>query len=100
MTGEKIDPEYEPTPDETHETGFRDATIRRLAELRTSTKSLGRQVEKLTASIEGNGDLGLKYRVDRMESWIKPRSRIEWMVIGAAVTAAVAWLIKEIFVAK
>ena len=48
------------------------------------------KLDRLDESIRGNGKPGIQLRLDRLESAHAVRSRLLWLVVGAAVTLAVA----------
>jgi len=48
------------------------------------------KLDKLDEAIRGNGKPGIQLRLDRLESVQATRSRLLWLVVGAAVTLAVA----------
>ena len=55
------------------------------------------KLDKLDEAIRGNGKPGIQLRLDRLESSQAARSRLLWLIIGAAVTLAIGGLWKLIF---
>jgi hypothetical protein len=55
-------------------------------------EELHRKLDRLDEAIRGNGKPGLTLRLDRLEQNARTQSRLVWLVVGAAVTAAVAYL--------
>lgn len=52
------------------------------------------KLDRLDEAIRGNGKPGIQLRLDRLESWQTTRSRLLWLIVGAAVTLAVGALWK------
>lgn len=47
------------------------------------------KLDRLDEAIRGNGKPGIQLRLDRLEASEKSRSRLIWIIAGAAVTLAV-----------
>jgi hypothetical protein len=52
------------------------------------------KLDKMDEAIRGNGKPGIQLRLDRLESSQAARSRLVWLIAGAAVTLAVRALWK------
>ena len=54
---------------------------------------LSMKLDRLDEAIRGNGKPGIQRRLDRLEALEAIRSRLTWLIVGAAVTlgATVAW---------
>jgi hypothetical protein len=54
------------------------------------------KLDHLDEAIRGNGEPGIKLRLDRLEQDAKRQSKLIWLIIGAVVTSVtsglVAWL--------
>lgn len=50
------------------------------------------KLDRLDEAIRGNGKPGIQLRLDRLESAQAARSRLLWVIIGAAVALAVGGL--------
>ena len=46
------------------------------------------KLDRLDEAIRGNGELGLKTRIDRLERSEATRSRLLWLITASAVTMA------------
>jgi hypothetical protein len=55
------------------------------------------KLDKLDEAIRGNGKPGIQLRLDRLESSQAIRSRLVWLIAGAAVTLAVGAVWKLLF---
>jgi len=55
------------------------------------------KLDRLDEAIRGNGKPGLQRRLDRLEMAAAVRSRLAWMVAGAAVTLAATAVWKYVF---
>ena len=55
------------------------------------------KLDRMDEAIRGNGKPGLQRRLDRLEMAEAVRSRLAWLVIGAAVTLAVLALRTYVF---
>ena len=55
--------------------------------------ALHKKLDALDTAIRGNGKPGIQLRLDRLEGAQRLRSRIVWLIIGAAITlaASAAW---------
>ena len=60
---------------------------------RNEFAELHAKLDRLDEAIRGNGKPGLQRRLDRLEALEAVRSRLTWLVVGAAVTlaATTAW---------
>jgi hypothetical protein len=56
--------------------------------------SLHAKLDRMDEAIRGNGKPGIQLRLDRLESARAVRSRLVWLIVGAAVTLAVGGLWK------
>ena len=54
--------------------------------------SIHTKLDRLDEAVRGNGKPGIQLRLDRLESAELTRSRILWLIAGAAVTLAAASL--------
>ena len=59
--------------------------------------SIHKKLDRLDEAIRGNGKPGIQLRLDRLENAESRRSRLLWLVIGAAVTLAIGVAWKLIF---
>jgi hypothetical protein len=59
--------------------------------------SINVKLDKLDEAIRGNGKPGIQLRLDRLESSQAIRSRLVWLIAGAAVTLAVGAVWKLLF---
>jgi hypothetical protein len=48
------------------------------------------KLDRLDEAIRGNGEPGLKTRIDRLERSEATRSRLLWLIAGSAVTGAIS----------
>jgi len=48
------------------------------------------KLDRLDEAIRGNGEPGLKTRIDRLERSETTRSRLLWLIAGSAVTGAIS----------
>jgi len=55
------------------------------------------KLDRMDEAIRGNGKPGIQRRLDRLEMAEAVRSRLTWLVIGAAVTLAVLALRTYVF---
>jgi hypothetical protein len=55
------------------------------------------KLDRLDEAIRGNGKPGILLRLDRLENNELRRSRLLWLIVGAAVTLAVGGLWKLAF---
>ena len=46
------------------------------------------KLDKLDASIRGNGKPGILLRLDRLEQDAKRQSKLIWLIVGAGITVA------------
>ena len=60
-------------------------------------QELHTKLDKLDEAIRGNGKPGIQLRLDRLESAQATRNRLLWLIVGAAITLAVAGVWKLIF---
>jgi hypothetical protein len=59
--------------------------------------SIHKKLDKMDEAIRGNGKPGIQLRLDRLENTESRRSRLLWLVVGAAVTLAIGVAWKLIF---
>ncbi len=59
--------------------------------------SIHTKLDKLDEAIRGNGKPGIQLRLDRLETAQATRSRVLWLIVGAAVTLAIGGLWRLIF---
>jgi len=59
-------------------------------------KSLHKKLDRIEASINGNGGPGLKLQVDRNRRWINGVVKALWCVVTATI-GMLAWIIKGKF---
>ena len=59
--------------------------------------SIHKKLDKLDEAIRGNGKPGIQLRLDRLENAESRRSRLLWLIVGAAVTLAIGVAWKLIF---
>lgn len=52
------------------------------------------KLDKLDASIRGNGKPGIQIRLDRLEQDAKRQGRLVWLLLGAVVTGGVSLLVR------
>ena len=55
------------------------------------------KLDRLDEAIRGNGRPGIQLRLDRLEAAERSRSRLIWIITGAAVTLAVTAVWQQIF---
>jgi len=55
------------------------------------------KLDRLDEAIRGNGRPGIQLRLDRLEAAEKSRSRLIWLITGAAVTLAASSIWQHIF---
>jgi len=55
------------------------------------------KLDRLDEAIRGNGRPGIQLRLDRLEAAEKSRSRLIWIITGAAVTLAASSIWQHIF---
>lgn len=60
-------------------------------------QSVHTKLDRMDEAIRGNGKPGIQLRLDRLETAQASRSRLLWLVVGAAVTLAIGGLWKFIF---
>ena len=59
--------------------------------------SIHTKLDRMDEAIRGNGKPGIQLRLDRLETASATRSRLLWLIVGAAVTLAIGGLWKLIF---
>ena len=59
--------------------------------------SVHTKLDRLDEAIRGNGRPGIQLRLDRLEAAERSRSRLIWIILGAAVTLAVTAVWRQIF---
>ena len=55
------------------------------------------KLDRMDVAIRGNGKPGIQVRLDRLESVDRSRSRVVWIIAGAAATLAVSAVWQRIF---
>jgi len=55
------------------------------------------KLDRLDEAIRGNGRPGIQLRLDRLEATEQSRSRLIWIILGAAVTLAVTAVWQQVF---
>ena len=60
-------------------------------------ESIHRKLDRLDEAIRGNGRPGIQVRLDRLEAAERSRSRLIWIITGAAVTLAASAIWQRIF---
>ena len=55
------------------------------------------KLDRLDVAIRGNGKPGIQLRLDRLESAERTRSKLLWIILGAAGTLAVTSLWQRVF---
>lgn len=55
-------------------------------------EEIHRKLDQLDVAIRGNGKPGIQLRLDRLEAAERSRSRLLWLIAGAAVTLALTAL--------
>ena len=55
------------------------------------------KLDRMDEAIRGNGKPGIQLRLDRLEASEKSRSRLIWIITGAAVTLAASSIWQHIF---
>lgn len=53
-----------------------------------SLEAIYKKLEQLDEAIRGNGKPGIQLRLDRLEQNAKRQSRLTWLILGGAATAA------------
>ena len=51
-------------------------------------EAIYRKLEQLDEAIRGNGKPGIQLRLDRLEQNARRQSRLTWLILGGAATAA------------
>ena len=51
-------------------------------------EAIYKKLEQLDEAIRGNGKPGIQLRLDRLEQNAKRQSRLTWLILGGAATAA------------
>ena len=59
--------------------------------------SIHTKLDRLDEAIRGNGRPGIQLRLDRLEAAERSRSRLIWIILGAAATLAVTAVWRQIF---
>ena len=59
--------------------------------------SIHTKLDRMDEAIRGNGRPGIQLRLDRLEAAEKSRSRLIWIITGAAVTLAASSIWQHIF---
>lgn len=55
------------------------------------------KLDRMDEAIRGNGRPGIRLRLDRLEAAERARSRLIWIILGAAVTLAATAVWQHIF---
>ncbi|MBS3821023.1 MAG: hypothetical protein KGY81_04590 [Phycisphaerae bacterium] len=71
-------------------TDFRAACEREFEEIH-------RKLDRLDEAVRGNGRPGIQLRLDRLEAAERSRSRLIWIILGAATTFAITAVWRQIF---
>ncbi len=65
-------------------------------ECRRQFESIHKKLDRLDEAIRGNGEVGIKVRLDRLEQNGKQHSKLIWLIVGSLVTASgsalIAWI--------
>jgi hypothetical protein len=60
-------------------------------------EAIYKKLDRLDEAIRGNGKPGIQLRLDRLEQNAKRQSRLTWLILGGAATAAgsslLSWLL-------
>ena len=59
--------------------------------------AINAKLDRMDEAIRGNGKPGIQLRLDRLDASEKSRSRLIWIITGAAVTLAVSAIWQRIF---
>ena len=59
--------------------------------------SVHTKLDRMDEAIRGNGKPGIQLRLDRLESNESRRSRLLWLIVGAAATLAAQGISKAFF---
>lgn len=59
-----------------------------MSELRQQLEAIVRRLDRLDEAIRGNGQAGIKLRLDRLERSAKVQSKLVWLIIAAGIAAA------------
>ena len=59
--------------------------------------SVHTKLDRMDVAIRGNGKPGIQVRLDRLESADRSRSRLLWVIVGAAVTLAGSSVWQKVF---
>ena len=60
-------------------------------------ESIHHKLDRLDEAVRGNGKPGIQLRLDRLEAAERSRSRLIWIILGAATTLAVTAVWRQIF---
>ena len=55
------------------------------------------KLDRMDEALRGNGRPGVQLRLDRLEAAERSRSRLLWLIAGAAVTLAVSSIWQQVF---
>ena len=58
---------------------------------------LHRKLDRLDEAVRGNGRPGIQLRLDRLEAVDRSRSKLLWIIVGAAVTLAGSSVWQKVF---
>ena len=59
--------------------------------------SIHTKLDRLDEAIRGNGRPGIQLRLDRLEAADRSRSKLLWIIVGAAVTLAGSSVWQKVF---
>jgi hypothetical protein len=59
--------------------------------------SIHTKLDRMDEAIRGNGKPGIQLRLDRLEAAEKSRTKLIWIIVGAAATLAVTSLWQQVF---
>jgi type IV secretory pathway component VirB8 len=59
--------------------------------------SIHTKLDRLDEAIRGNGKPGIQLRLDRLEAAERSRTKLIWIIVGAAATLAIAAVWQQVF---
>ena len=59
--------------------------------------SIHTKLDRLDEAIRGNGRPGIQLRLDRLEATERSRTKLIWIIVGAAATLAVTAVWQQVF---
>jgi hypothetical protein len=68
-----------------------------MSEFEKHFEVLHEKLDRLDEAIRGNGRPGIQLRLDRLEAAEKSKSRLIWLIVGAAVTLVGSSIWERIF---